>query len=40
VNRVVETYGPVPGQGAIALDGDSLWVTAPDAGLVWLIPSD
>jgi len=40
VNRVVETFGPVPGQGAITADGSSLWITAPDAGLVWRIPSE
>jgi virginiamycin B lyase len=40
VNRVVETFGPVPGQGAIAADGNALWVTAPDAGLVWRIPAE
>jgi streptogramin lyase len=37
-NSVVQTYGPAPGVGAIAADGDSVWVTAPDVGLVWRIP--
>jgi len=40
VNRVVETFGPAPGLGGIAADGNALWVTAPDAGLVWRIPTD
>ena len=40
VNRVVETLGPAPGLGGLAADGDAVWVTAPDVGLVWKIPAD
>ena len=39
-NRVVKIYGPAPGLGAIGPDGDSLWVTSPDANLVWRLLAD
>jgi virginiamycin B lyase len=37
-NRVVAFYGPAPGRGGIGSDGVSLWITSPDANLVWRLP--
>ena len=34
-NRVIEFYGPTPGWGALGSDGTSVWVSSPDANLVW-----
>lgn len=35
VGRVVAMYGPATGWGALASDGTSVWVTAPDTGTMW-----
>jgi hypothetical protein len=34
-NTVVETFGPMGPWGAITTDGVAVWVTEPDAGVVW-----
>ena len=37
-NRVVATYGPPAGSGAVRVAKDAVWVTAHDTNKVWVLP--